>query len=200
MITNTFSSITVGWVAIATGVAGLLGLVFISLFFTIGQPFGTLNDIFIGLTAILSVVLAWMLYPWHHAQSPLLSQIMLIVAFIGALVVLAGSVLAIFGITGFYLSGSYMALGNGIIGLWLLALCYSALRDTRLPHSLVIFGLISAVILVLGLAAIPGIFRDLDIKEYVITPENAIWGTSVLGWLALYPIWCVLVGRVLLLK
>ena len=54
MIMNTFSSVTIGWVAIAAGIAGLLGLVFIILFFTVGQPFGTLNDICIGLTAILS--------------------------------------------------------------------------------------------------------------------------------------------------
>ena len=53
MITNNFSSATIGWVAIAAGIAGLLDLVFIILFFTVGQPFGTLNDICIGLTAIL---------------------------------------------------------------------------------------------------------------------------------------------------
>ncbi len=200
MIMNTFSSVTIGWVAIAAGIAGLLGLVFIILFFTVGQPFGTLNDICIGLTAILSMVLAWMLYPGHHAQSPLLSQIMLVVALLGAIVVVVGSALAIFGVTGWSLSGLYMAAGNGMIGLWLLALNYSALRDIRFPHGLVIFGLISGVILVLGLVTIPGIFRGIDIKEYVLTPVNAIWWTSALGWLILYPIWCVLVGRFLLLK
>lgn len=34
----------VGWVAIAAGVTGLLGIVFIILFFTVGGPFGTLAD------------------------------------------------------------------------------------------------------------------------------------------------------------
>lgn len=200
MITNTFSSVTIGWVAIVTGIAGLLGLVFIILFFTVGQPFGTLNDICIGLTAILSMVLVWMLYPGHHAQSPLLSQIALVIALVGALVVVSGSALSIFGITGWYLSGLYMAAGNGLIGLWLLALNYSALRGNPFPHGLVIFGLASGVILLLGLVTIPGIFRGTDVKEYALTTVNAIWWTSSLGWLALYPLWCVLMGRTLLLK
>ena len=59
MFTDTFSSVSIGWVAIATGIAGLLGFIFIVLFFTVGQPFGTLNDIFIGLTAIMSLALVW---------------------------------------------------------------------------------------------------------------------------------------------
>lgn len=198
MITNTFSSFTIGWVAIATGITGLLGLAFITLFFTIGQPFGTLNDICIGLTAILSVVLVWMLYTGHHAQSPILSQVALVVGLLGALVVVVGSALSIFGITGWYLSGLYMAAGNAMIGLWLLALSYSSLQAIRFPHGLVIFGLISGVILALGLVTIPGIVRGIDIKEYVVTTVNAIWWTSALGWLVLYPIWGILVGHFLL--
>ena len=199
MTTGDFSSI-IGWVAIATGIAGLLGLVFIILFFTVGQPFGTLNDICIGLMAILSVVFVWMLYPWHHAQSPFLSQVALVIAMLGALLVMVGSVLAISGVKGWFLSGLYMAAGNAMIGLWLLALNYSALRDNPFPQSLVIFGLISGVILALGLVTIPGIFRGIDTQEYEYTIFNYIWWTSSLGYLALYPIWCILLGRILLIK
>lgn len=200
MTTSNFPSLTVGWVAIATGVAGLLALAFIILFFTVGQPFGTLNDICIGLTAILSVVLVWMLYPGHHAQSPLLSQVTLVIAILGALLVMVGSALAISGVKGWFLSGLYMAAGNAMIGLWLLGLNYSALRDNFLPHSLVIFGLISGVILALGLVTIPGIFRGIDTQEYELTIVNYLWWAGSLGYLALYPIWCILFGRTLLLK
>lgn len=200
MFTNNFSSVTIGWVAIATGIVGLLGLAFIILFFTVGQPFGTLNDICIGLTAILSVVLVWMLYPRYHAQSPLLSQVTLVIAMLGAILVMAGSALAISGIKGWFLSGLYMAAGNAMIGLWLLGLNYSALQDDFLPQSLVSFGLISGVILALGLVTIPGIFRGIDTLEYELTIFNYIWWTGSLGYLAIYPIWCILLGRILLLK
>ena len=74
MTTSNFSSDMIGWVAIASGVAGLFGLAFIILFFTIGQPFGTLNDICIAIAAILSGVLAWMIFPdgsFAHFLSPL---------------------------------------------------------------------------------------------------------------------------------
>lgn len=198
MTTSNFSSVTIGWVAIATGIAGLLGLAFIILFFTVGQPFGTLNDICIGLTAILSVVLIWMLYPAQHAQSPLLSQVALVIAMSGALLVMVGSTLAISGVTGWFLSGLYMAAGNAMIGLWLLGLSYSALRDNPLPHSLVVFGLISGVILALGLVTIPGIFRGIDTQEYELSIFNSIWWASSLGYLALYPIWCIWLGRLIL--
>jgi hypothetical protein len=199
MNTGDFSSI-ISWVAIGTGIVGLLGLVFIVLFFTVGQPFGTLNDVFIGLMAILSVILVWMLYPWHHTQSPLLSQVALVIAMLGALLVLVGAVLSISGMRGWFLSGLYMAAGNGMIGLWLLALNYSALRVNLFPQSLVIFGLISGVILALGLVTIPGIFRGIDTQEYELNLFNSIWWVSSLGYLALYPIWCFLLGRILLIK
>jgi hypothetical protein len=200
MITSTFSQLSIGWMAIATGVVGLLALVTIILFFSIGQPFGTINDYCIGLTAILSMVVVWMLYPEHHAQSPILSQVLLIVALIGAIVVVIGSVLTISRKTGFYLSGMYMAAGNALIGLWLLGINYSALRGDPWPHSLTILGLVSGVFLALGLVAIPGIIRGIDTKEYVFSTYNSIWGTSFLGSLVLYPFWCILLGRYLLLN
>ena len=197
MTTVDFSSIT-GLIGIATGIVGLLGLVFIILFFTVGQPFGTLNDICIGLMAILSVVFIWKLYPWHHAQSPLLSQIALVIAMFGALLVLVGMVLSIAGVKGWFLSGLYMAAGNGMIGLWLLAFSYSDLRGNFFPHNLVIFGIISGVILALGLVTIPGILRGIDTQEYKLTIFNSIWWACSLGYLALYPVWCILLGRILL--
>jgi hypothetical protein len=198
--TNNVSLNVIGWVAIATGISGLLGFIFIIIFFTVGQPFGTLNDILIGLTAILSVILFWMIYTEYHRQFPLLGKVALIIPTIGAILVLVGSVLVISGTTGWFLSGQYMAAGNALIGLWLLIMSFSALRGNSLPHSLVIFGLICGVILTLGLVTIPGILRGIDSQEYEFSIFNSIWWSSSLGYLALFPIWCILLGRNLLLK
>jgi hypothetical protein len=195
-----YSSFIIGWIAIASGVAGLFGLAFIILFFTIGQPFGTLNDICIGFAAILGGVLAWMIFPEVHLQSLLLSQLGLIAALVGALVVAVGSVLVISGITGWFLAGLYMAAGNALIGLWLFGLNYSAQYGNSWPHNLAIFGLVIGVIMALGLVTVPGILKGLDSWDSAPWYINYVGQAGALGWLILYPIWCVLLGRILLLE
>ncbi len=107
------------WVASATGVVALLGLLFIILFFTVGQPWGTLNDICIGVAGLLSAVLAWLLLAGQTGPATALSRLALGVAVVGALVVALGSVLVIFQVTSFVLAGFYNELGNALIGLWL---------------------------------------------------------------------------------
>ncbi len=200
MTTGNFSTFSTGWVALATGATGLLALAFIILFFTIGQPFGTLNDICISFTAILSFVMAWMLYPGYHGHSPLLSQIALILGLAGAIVVSVGSVLVILGITGWYLAGLFMAAGNALIGLWLLGLNYSAQQTHSLSQGLVIFGIVAGVTMALGLLAIPGIFRGIDAWDSAPWYVSYIGQAGALGWLVLYPVWCIWLGRTLLLN
>jgi hypothetical protein len=199
MTASNFSSYAIGWTAVATGVMALLGLAFIVLFFTVGQPFGTLNDLCIGLAAILSGVLAWMLYPVHHAQSPHLSLLALAAAWAGALVVAAGSALVISGATGWFLAGLYMTAGNALIGLWLLALNYSARQAGSWPGGLALFGLAVGAIMAVGLVAVPGIVRGIDAQDAAPWFVNAGY-VGGLGWLLLYPIWCLWLGRAALLN
>ncbi len=200
MTTTSFSPDIIGPLAMATGIAGFFALAFILLFFSIGQPFGTLNDICIAIAAILSGVLACRLYPAQHAQAPLLSQLALISALAGALVVVVGSVLVLSGLRGWFLAGLYMAAGNALIGLWLLGLNYSTLQSNAWPHSLAIMGLVSGAIMALGLAAVPGIFKGIDSMDSATWMIKYIGQAGALGWLILYPIWCVLLGRMMLLK
>jgi hypothetical protein len=198
MTTSELSLLMSGRLAIATGVAGLLALAFIILFFMFGQPFGTLNDIFIGLTAILTAGLAWVVFSRYQAHSSEFSQITLVLAWVGALVVTVGSVLVVFGITGWFLAGLYMAAGNALIGLWLLGLNYSARQGNSLPPNLALFGIVVGVILILGLAAIPGIFSRIDTWDSAPWYVSYIGQAGALGYLVLYPIWCVWLGRTLL--
>ena len=197
MTMSSFSPVTVGWVAIASGVVALAGLVFIILFFTVGQPFGTLNDVCIALAAVLSGILAWMLYPAHSAQSPQLSQAALAAALAGALVVVVGSVLVISGVKGWLLAGLYMTAGNALIGLWLIGLTYSALHTSSWPHGLVVFGLAAGLIMAVGLASVPGILRGVDAQALAPWYVNAGY-VGGLGWMLLYPAWCIWLGRTLL--
>jgi hypothetical protein len=179
--------------AITTGISGLLALVLLILFFTVGGPFGTLNDIFNGLTGILSGALAWSLSRKFQKGPPLS-----ILAWIGALSVVLGSILVIFEITGWYLAGLYGSAGYALIGLWLLALNYTVRQVKPWSHRLVNLGLIAGAIMALGLLTIPAIINRID--EWDLGPwyVNYIGQLGSIGYLLLYPLWCILVGRKLL--
>ena len=199
MVSN-FSYPTIGWTAIATGVVALIGLAFIVLFYSVGQPFGTLNDVCIALAAILSAVLAWELYPTHRALAPHLSQLALLAELLGTLVVVVGSALVISGVTGWFLAGLYMSAGNALIGLWLLALNYSVQPSDSWPHGLVVFGLVVGVTMALGMVTIIGILRGIDAQDaapWIVTTVGLVGGV---GWVLLYPIWCIWLGRTVLLR
>ena len=135
-----FSSRTLGWVAIAIGGVTLIGVVSLILFFTIGSFFGTFSDLCIASEAILSALLAWMLYPTHRTYSPRLSQFLLVAALVGALVAFIGSAFVIFDITGWFLAGLMNFFGNALVGLWLLGLNYIAQRRSTWQRRLVQFG------------------------------------------------------------
>lgn len=197
MTANNPPSRTVGWLAIATGGVILVGDVSLMLFFTIGGFFWAFNDLCVGFAAILSALLSLMLYPLHRAYSPRSSQLLLSGALVGALVASIGSAFVIFGITGYFLAGLMNCFGYALVGLWLLGLNYSAGRRNGWPSRLVRFGLVSGAIMAVGLLTGPGIVGRID------NPELAPWvlyvgAVASLGWLLLYPIWSIWLGRLLL--
>ena len=126
-----------------------------------------------------------------------MGQIALLLALLGAIFTIIGSVLIIFGFTDFVLAGWYTGIGNALIGLWLAAFCYSLLNGNSLPHNLIVFGIIVGSFMTFGLLGIPGILTRVD------TMESLPWylGASYLGFLGtyiLYPIWTIWFGRILL--
>jgi hypothetical protein len=199
MTTGSISSTIIGWVAIATGVSAILAVIFLTLMATVNMSFGKVNDVFNAIIGISSAVLAWMLFAEHHTQSPLMSQIAVTLAVVGAIFTIVGSVLIIYGFTDFVLAGWYTGIGYALIGFWLVAFCYSMLRGDVLPHNLNLFGLVVGVVMAVGLIGIPGIFTGVDSMEsmpwYLYLAFFGYLGTYIL-----YPIWTIWLGRNLLLK
>jgi hypothetical protein len=198
MTTNNFSPSVVGWTAIAVGVIAILAVIFLTLMATVNMAFGKVNDVFNSLIGISSVVLAWMFYVEHHARSPLMSQIALVLAVVGAVFTIIGSILIIYGYTDFVLAGWYTGVGNALIGLWLVAFCYSLLSRDALPHNLVVFGIVVGAFMAIGLIGIPGIFAGIDSMDMPWYLYIAFFGW--LGTYVLYPIWTIWLGRILLHK
>jgi hypothetical protein len=199
MTTGSISSTIIGWVAIATGVSAILAVIFLTLMATVNMSFGKVNDVFNAIIGISSAVLAWMLFAEHHTKSPLMSQIAVTLAVVGAIFTIVGSVLIIYGFTDFVLAGWYTGIGYALIGFWLVAFCYSMLRGDVLPHNLNLFGLVVGVVMAVGLIGIPGIFTGVDSMEsmpwYLYLAFFGYLGTYIL-----YPIWTIWLGRNLLLK
>jgi len=181
------SSPTSARLAFAVAAVTLVGLVLLVLMYVLGNgTLGMLNDVTIVIAALLSVALAWSLHAQHAARSPQLATLTLILTIIGAIVVTVGSVLSTSGRTGFVLAGLYMMVGNALIGMWLLSLN----QGSPWPQGLGILGLVTGGIMLLGLAAIPGIVARTD------SFEASSWLTWVgqmgfFGWAVLYPIWAL---------
>jgi hypothetical protein len=197
MAASNFPSRPLGWLAIAIGAVTLLGTVSLTLFFAVGGAFGLLNDLCNGLEAILSAALAWALYPLYRAQSARLSGLALIAACVGALIAVIGSALIIFDFTGWYLAGLYTMFGYALFGVWLFGLNYAMLQSFLWPRRLAQLGLLTALCMAVGLLAGPGIPGGLD------DPQAAPWFVNLgllgsLGWMFLYPFWCLWLGRLLM--
>ncbi len=196
MAASNFPSRPIGWLAIAVGAMTLLGVVSIILFFTVGGVFGMLNDVCNGVEAILSAVLAWALYPLYRAQSPLSSRYTLIAAWVGALIAITGSALIIFDFTGWYLAGLYTMFGYALVGVWLFGLNAAALWSFPWPRRLAQLGLLTAACMAIGFLAGPGILGsvdDVDAAQWFV--NRGLLGS--LGWMFLYPFWCLWLGRLL---
>jgi hypothetical protein len=198
MAISRFSTASIGWMAIATGISVILAVILLILMYTVNMSFGKVNDVFNSIIGISSMILAWMLYAEHHSRSPLMSQIALALAMVGAIFTIIGSVLIIFDFTGFLLAGWYSGIGNALIGTWLAAFCYSLLRGGVLPQGLVAFGILAGAFMAIGLLGIPGTFAGID------SMESMPWYLyiALFGWLGayiLYPIWTIWLGRDLLL-
>lgn len=184
----------VGNLALAIIGATVVGLVSIILFFTVGQPFGSLNDASIAVAAILSALLAWRLYPSHRPNSASLRPLAFALASAGALVVAIGAALVIFGITGWFLASLYFYFGNALVGLWLLVLTASAHPLLTSSRPLQVLGFITALVMSVGLLVTPGILHRVDVQA------SASWMVNLgqlggLGFFILYPIWCFTLRR-----
>jgi hypothetical protein len=196
MAASTFPSRLIGWLAITIGAVTLLGVVSIVLLFSVGGIFGLLNDVCNGVEAILSALLAWIFYSSYRAQPARSSDFTLIAAWVGALIAVIGSALIIFDFTGWYLAGLYTMFGYALFGLWLFGLNYAALLSLPWPRRLAQLGLLTAACMAIGFLAGPGILGSVD------DAEAAPWFVNVgllgsLGWMFLYPCWCLWLGRLL---
>jgi hypothetical protein len=178
--------------ALATAVVDLIGVVSLIIFFAVsGGPFGSLNDVANGMVGALSMALAWL---WVSDRSARWSRVGLAAATAGALVMVIGSILIIFDVTGWYLAGLVSSLGSALIGIWLLVANRLHRNTPGLPRGLIMLGMTAAIFMIIGWLAVPGVVTGID------DPQLAPWyvNASLLNWMgtySLYPAWCLWLSR-----
>jgi hypothetical protein len=183
---------TVSRLAFAIGILDLLAVVFLIIFYAVGRgAFGFGNDVANGLVGLLSIALAWL---WVSPRTTIWSRVGLVTATVGGTVMIIGSILIIYDITGWYLAGLVSSTGSALIGIWLLVANRMQRYSARLPGRLIMLGMTTAIFMILGWLAVPGVVARID------DPQLAPWfvNAGLLSWMGtylLYPIWCLWLSR-----
>jgi hypothetical protein len=183
---------TVSRLALVIAVVDWLGVLCLIVFFAVGSgPFGFINDVTNGLVGLLSLALALLWIPDRRSRW---STPAIAVATLGALITLAGSILIIFDITGWYLAGLVSSVGSAFIGIWLLVANRIHRHAADLPRGMIMLGVTSAIFMIIGLLALPGVLARID------DPQLAPWyvNAGLLSWMGtylLYPAWCFWLSR-----
>jgi hypothetical protein len=183
---------TVSRLAFAIGILILLAVVLLIIFYAVdGGPFGIANDVANGLVGLLSLALAWL---WVTPRVTVWSRVGVAAATVGGVLMALGSILIIFDITGWYLAGLVSSTGSALIGIWLLVANRMQRYSARPPRRLIMLGMTSAIFMILGWLAVPGVVRGID------DPQLAPWfvNAGLLSWMGtylLYPVWCLWLSR-----
>jgi len=183
---------TISRLALLTAVVDLFGVVSLITFFAVGGgPLGFINDVANALVGLLSMGLAWLWVPDFKTRW---STLAIAAATLGALVMVAGSTLIIFDITGWYLAGLVSSVGSAFIGIWLLVSNRLHRQAAELPRGLIMLGVTSAIFMIIGLLALPDVLAGID------DPQLAPWyvNAGLLNWMGtygLYPAWCLWLSR-----
>ncbi|WP_427893757.1 hypothetical protein ACQHIV_12240 [Kribbella sp. GL6] len=161
---------TVRQVALTHAVVGFATCLCLIVFYTGAGAFGPINDVGNAVLGVLSFGLAWVLRPRR--------TVLLGFAAVGAAVTVAGTVLVLGGITGFYLAGLWSSFGFALVGVWLVG----------------VRGFLPGGVMLLGLVGVPGILMGLD--DMASAPGwTFAAGVSWAGTYLLFPAWSLRLAR-----
>jgi hypothetical protein len=154
------------------------------LFFSIGGPFGKINDISSVVQVLFMLPVALVLYRLFRPNTQTLS-LLAAVGIAGVMVAVVGQGLLVFGVITYQQSLTFFPAG-GAIGAWLLLTDYLALASRKLPRGLAWSGLLAGA-------------------GYVVTvvgfllggQQNPLFYAGGLVLVISYPLWAIWLGRVL---
>ncbi len=188
-----------GWSAYVSAVTSILGFVFIAMFIVVGQPFGTLNDFFSGVVLGLSMIpMALALHKINSPLNPGPSVLALVIGLVSMVILAVAAVMVImktFGLITFPEprpgTGPFgvAVIASGFLGIWLIIVNYIGRQRSAFPNPLTWVGIVAGagyVVSIIGFT-LGGLNH----------PLVAVGG---LAEAIAYPIWAIMLGRVLLAK
>lgn len=203
---NESSQNLIGWSSIVGGGIAVVGFVSLLLLFTVGEPFGTINDVLAIPSGLLLLPLVVGLYRLSAADHPLPSLVAMLLGIAGFLTTMIGSILLLTNRIDFQLSLLPGIGGIGLVGLWVLIGSITGLRSGALPRPLVWAGILLAIAPSLALLAV---FRLESIANGLTSMAGAAGGFQMslpimavflMGFISYagLPVWFILIGRLFL--
>lgn len=194
------SLVFAGRSAITSAIAWILQLVFVGLFFSIGQPFGTLSDLANTLMVLLMLPYALAMYRRYQDVSNWWNSLALVLSVIGVFLVAGASGMLVLGSIEFEQSLRPVLAGLGLIGIWIIGLNILGRSDPILPRRMVWLGIMVGVGLVL-LAALVMARGALEFDPPWAVLRNPIAIPGLVGGLIAflgYPAWAIWLGKSLI--
>ncbi|SRR5258708_15612738 len=186
-MTNAKLSRYAGWSALVSAVATILGLVTLLMFYTLGQPWGTINDITSVVLAlsILPVLLA--LHRLHRREAPTVDPAAFVIGVLAMSIAGVFQTLLIMRIIAYAQTAVVVPAAFGLFGASLMVYGYLARANGSLPRRLGLLGILAGAGYVVVIAGI-----ILGGQDHPLTTVGGL--TAVIC----YPIWAIWFGRLLL--
>jgi hypothetical protein len=157
------------------------------LFFAVGGPLGTLNDMLNAAIGVASTALVGLTI---RGARHVIDVVAGVVGVLGGAAFSYGAWLVLSDTTGFFLAGLVSGVGAGLLGVWLLVLNRGRGADASTSR----LGLAAGALMSVGLLGLPGWTSGVD--DWVTAPWLVDMG--MLGWLGtylIYPVWCLRASR-----
>lgn len=176
-----------GWSAIVSAVATIIGLLTLVLFFSLGGPWGTINDVSSVIIALSILPVLLVLHHRHRQSAFVVSSAALGLGALGLFIAILFQTLVIAGAISYAQTAITVPVSFGVLGLSLMAFGYLGITDGTLPRTLAWMGLIAGagyVMVIIGFI--------LGGQQH---PLTAIGGLIAVIF---YTPWAVWLGRILL--
>jgi hypothetical protein len=197
-----------GWAAFFSGIAAILGLVSLILFFSLestpnsGQTphfWGPISDIAPIIQMVSLLVVAFVIYRMQRSRTPGLSMMSGAIGVIGMLGVALLQFLLIFKVISFEREVGLVLLATAAVGVWLFFVNFLGRRQGSLPSRLAWLGIAVGVAFVLEpvmLSAAGGaVAWRVFMSNYLLLAGSAVvFLVSYVG----FPVWAFWLGRVFL--